>query len=244
MTTSPYDKVTNYKNGAFGSQFMANTDFALNYKKENVIDKFGFQTGFIFTHFSNGRLKSPNSGINTYSFNLGVNYNFENIPNKPKDSSSAKSFREPLKYNILLRAGFNESPIVGSGQKPFCHVGFYVDKRLNRKSALQLGTELFLTTANKEYIRFRAISFPEDRLAIDTDYKRVGVFIGHELFINRISIETQLGYYVYKPFQPDGDIYDRLGMKYYISRKIYTGISVKTHGFFAEALEVVMGVRL
>jgi len=244
MTTNPYDKVTNYKNGAFGSKFMANTDFALNYKKENVIDKFGFQTGFIFTHFSNGRLKSPNSGINTYSFNLGVNYNFKNIPNKPKDSSSAQSFREPLKYNILLRTGFNESPIVGSGQKPFYHVGFYVDKRLNRKSALQLGTELFLTTANKEYIRFRAISFPEDRIAIDTDYKRVGVFIGHELFINRISIETQLGYYVYKPFQPDGDIYDRLGMKYYISKKIYTGVSVKTHGFFAEALEVVMGVRL
>ena len=245
MTTNPYDRENNFKNRAFGSKYMANTDFILNYKKENVIDKFGFQTGFIFTHFSNGRLKSPNSGINTYNFNVGVNYNIDNIPNKPRDSTYRKmSFREPVKYNILLRAGFNESPTVGSGQKPFYHIGFYADKRLNRKSAIQLGTELFLTTANKEYIKYRAVAFPEDHLDANTDYKRVGVFVGHELFINRISIETQLGYYIYQPYKFDAAIYDRLGMKYYISKKIFTGLSVKTHGFLAEALEVVVGVRL
>lgn len=245
MTTHPYDKVSNSKNTAFGSRYMANTDFVLNYKEENIIDKFGFQTGLIFTHFSNGRFKSPNSGINTYNINIGINYNFENVPNKPRDSVALNmKFHEPVRYNVLLRTGFNESLNVGSGQKPFYHIGFYADKRLNRKSALQLGAELFLTNAVREYIRLRAISFPEDHVAINTDYKRVGVFIGHELFINRISIEAQLGYYVYQPFKVDGAVYDRLGMKYYLSKKIFTGLSVKTHGFLAEALEFNMGVRL
>jgi len=245
LTTNPYDKVTNFKNGAFGSRFMANTNFALNYKKENIIDRFGIQAGLMFTHFSNGRLKSPNSGINTYNLNLGIHYNFENAPNKPKDSVAFKTkLTEPIRYNLLLRTGFNESLSVGSGQKPFYHIGFHLDKRLNRKSAIQLGSELFLTTSYKEYIRFRATAFPEKPIDRNTDYKRAGIFIGHELFINRLSIEAQVGYYIYDPAKLDSSIYDRLGMKYYITRKIYTGLSVKTHGFLAEALELVMGVRL
>ena len=245
MTTNPYDKVTNSKNGAFGSKLMANTNFLINYKKENIIDKFGIQAGVAFVHFSSGRMKSPNSGINVYNINLGVNYSFENLPNRPRDSLKFKmAFKEPIRYNILLRTGFNESPIVGSGQKPFYHIGIYADKRINRKSALQFGTELFVTTSNKEYIRFRSIAFPEDHVNSNTDYKRIGVFIGHELFINRISIEAQLGYYVYEPYKIDKPVYDRLGIKYYVSKKIFTGVSVKTHGFLAEALEVMMGVRL
>lgn len=245
MTTNPYDKVTNSKNLAFGSKVMANTNFLINYRKENLIDNFGFQAGFIFTHFSVGRLKSPNSGINTVGLNLGLNYNFREVQYHKIDTAvSRMKMYEPIRYNILLRSGFNESPVIGSGSKIFYHVGFYADKRLNRKSAIQLGTELFLTNSNKEYIRFRSIAYPEQPINADTDYKRIGVFIGHELFINRISIETQVGYYVYDKAKFDSVIYDRVGMKYYITRKIFTGLSVKTHGFFAEALELAVGVRL
>jgi hypothetical protein len=244
-TTNPYDKQTNSKNKAFGSKVMANIDFALNYKKENIIDKLGIQGGLLFTHFSNGRFKSPNSGINTYCLNLGINYNFDEGQNQPRDSIFSKmKYVEPVKYNTVLRTGFNESPVVGSGQKPFYHIGFYIDKRVNRKSALQAGTELFLTTSFKEFIKYRSIAYPENHVDYNTDYKRVGVFLGHELFINRISIETQLGYYVYQPFKYDSSFYDRVGMKYYVSPKIFSGISLVTHGFLAEALEFIVGVRL
>ena len=109
---------------------------------------------------------------------------------------------------------------------------------------MQLGSELFLTTSNKEYINFQSIAYPENHIDSNTDYKRVGIFIGHELFINRISLETQLGYYIYQPFKSEQPIYDRLGMKYYITNKFFTGVSVKTHGFLAEAMEFVIGVRM
>jgi hypothetical protein len=81
-------------------------------------------------------------------------------------------------------------------------------------------------------------------LTINTDSKRVGVFVGYELFINRISLEAQLGYYVYQPYKSDIPVYDRLGMKYYITNKMYTGLSIKTHVFLAEAMEFVLGIRL
>jgi hypothetical protein len=245
MTTNPYNKITNSKNTAFGSKFMANTDFMVNYKKENLVGNFGLQAGFTFTHFSVGRMKSPNSGLNTVGLNVGVNYNFREVQYRKIDTTLARQkFIEPIRFNFVFRSGVNESPVIGSGQKPFYHIGAYADKRLGRKSALQLGSELFLTTANKEYIRFKSIAYPEDPIDADTDYKRVGVFIGHELFINRVSIETQLGYYVYDPSKLDIDFYDRVGMKYYITKKIYGAIAVKTHGFLAEALEFGVGVRL
>jgi hypothetical protein len=244
MTTNPYNKETNNKNTAFGSRYMGNTDFVLNYKQENILDKMGIQAGFVFTHFSCGRLKSPNSGINTYSLNLGINYNLDDVQKKYDSLRPSMKFTEPIKYNIVSRTGYNESPIAGSGQKPFYHISFYADKRINRKSALQLGSELFLTTSNKEYIKFRSIAYPEDGISATTDYKRVGVFVGHELFINRVSIETQLGYYIYQPFKSELPVYDRLGLKYYFTKRIFTGASVKTHGFLAEAMELVLGVRI
>ena len=59
-----------------------------------------------------------------------------------------------------------------------------------------------------------------------------------------ISIETQLGYYVYKPFDYEIDIYQRIGAKYYLYKNIFTGIGLKTHGGRAEAIEATLGVRL
>jgi len=245
LTTSKYDKVENSKNKAFGSRVMANTNLGLFYKKENIFDRFGIEAGILFTHYSNGRTKSPNSGVNTYGLNVGVNYNFELPKTNSMDSTLIKKdFKEPIKYNFVFRSGVNESSVIGSGQHPFFHIGVYADKRLNRKSAIQFGTEVFLTTSFKDFIKYKSNAYPEDNINPNTDYKRVGVFVGHELFVNRISLEAQIGYYVYDPFKNEISIYDRVGMKYYISNKIFAGFTIKTHMFLAEALEFGVGVRL
>ncbi|MBP6557971.1 MAG: acyloxyacyl hydrolase [Flavobacterium sp.] len=244
-TTNPYDKVENSKNKAFGSKFMGNTNIGLAYDNQNLFKNIGFHAGLLFTHYSNGRVKSPNSGINTYVLNLGVNYDFaDDLKRQPDTTSIKKSYKEPINYNFVFRTGINENPIINSGQFPFYHIGFYADKRLNRKSALQLGTELFLTKSIQEYIKYYSVAYPEDGIDANTDYKRVGIFVGHELLINRISLEAQIGYYVYQPFKKDIPIYDRVGIKYYFTDKIFGGFTIKTHLFLAEALEFGIGYRL
>jgi len=245
LVTNPYDKVTNSKNKAFGTPILDNTNFGLTYDNQKLLKPFGIHAGLMFTHYSNGRVKSPNSGINTYLLNVGVNYNFDADKNIVNDTAMVKkNYREPIHYNFVFRSGINESPIIRSGQRPFYHIGFYADKRLNRKSALQLGTELFLTESFKDYIRYYAVAYPDKHINPDTDYKRVGIFVGHELLINKISLEAQLGYYVYQPFKKDIAIYDRVGMKYHITDKIFSSFTIKTHMFLAEALEFGIGVRL
>lgn len=243
--TNPYDKVENSKNKALGTSIVDNTNIALSYKKDNLFGKFGVQAGLLFSHYSNGRTKSPNSGINTYLLNVGINYDFDGeVKNVPDTIYRKKDWREPIRYNVVLRSGVNESPVIGSGQYPFYHIGFYADKRLGRKSAIQLGTELFLTEYFKDFIRYKANAYPELNIDPNTDYKRIGVFIGHELFVNRISLEAQMGYYVYEPYKNDISIYNRVGMKYYVTKNIFAGFTIKTHLFLAEALEFGVGARI
>ena len=245
INTNPYDKETNSKNKAFGSRLMDNSNFGLSYDNQNLFKNVGFHAGILFTHYSNGRVKSPNSGVNTYLLNVGVNYNFNNDFVRQIDTTfQKKSYKEPIHYNVVLRTGINESPIIGSGQYPFYHVGFYADKRMNRKTTLQLGAEIFLTESMREYIHYFSVGYPEKNLDYNTDYKRIGVFVGHELMINKISLEAQLGYYVYQPFKKDIPIYDRVGMKYYFTEKIFGGFTIKTHLFLAEALEFGIGYRI
>lgn len=243
--TSPYNKENNNKNKAFGTEVLANTNIGFFYKKDYLVENFGLQAGILFTHYSNGRIKSPNSGINTYGLNVGINYNFEDKIKREIDTVKFnRSLTEPIKYNFVFRTGVNESTVLRSGQFPFYHVGVYADKRINRKSAFQLGADLFLTTSFKEFIRYKSIAFPELNIDPNTDYKRVGIFVGHELFINKFSLEAQLGYYVYRPFKNDIALYDRVGAKYYFNKNLFAGFHIKTHLFLAEALEFGIGYRL
>jgi len=247
FATNPYDKHTNFKNNAFGSHFMSSNLFLLNFKKQHIVGRFGIQAGLMFTHFSNGRFKSPNSGINTYAANFGVNYNLdaEQPQYRSGDTLPKKAFREPFRYSLYVRSGVSESQITGSGQHPFYHIGLAVDKRIGRKSALQLGTDVFFSQYLKEYIRYSSIAYPDrPYLDPDTDYKRIGIFAGHELFINRLTVETQVGYYVYKPFHYESDVYQRLGAKYYATKNVFGGIALKAHGGRAEAIEIGIGIRI
>ena len=241
--TNPYDKIENFRNNAYGSKVLSSTILMLNYHKENMYKGLGFKAGISITHYSNANVRSPNTSTNTIAFNAGFTYTL--LQDEPEFITKEKiKITEPIKYNLAFRAGINESDNIGSGQFPFYIVSGYVDKRLGRRSAIQLGADVFFSHFLKELIRYQSISFPENNIAADTDFKRVGVFIGHELFINKLSITSQLGYYVYYPFDFEGKVYSRIGLKRYLGDKWFAEVSLKVHGAAAEAVEFGVGIRL
>jgi hypothetical protein len=144
---------------------------------------------------------------------------------------------------LALRGGLNESDVIDLGQYGFVVLSGYADKRLSRRSAVQVGADVFFSNFLKELIRYQSVSFPENGVAADTDFKRVGLFVGHELFINKMSIITQLGYYVYYPFDFEGKMYNRVGMKRYFGEKVFGSVTLKSHGAAAEAVEFGLGIR-
>ena len=244
LTTNPYDRFTNFRNNAFGSRIMSSTYVMLNYKKERLFDKFGIQAGLALVHYSNANVKAPNTSINSITFNVGVNYNMDENDREYIDDLSDEKLTQSVKYNLVFRSGINESDIVGSGRFPFYIVSAYADKRINHKSALQFGTDVFFSNFLKELILFNAVAFPASNVDRDTDYKRVGIFVGHELFVNSLSIVTQLGYYMYYPYDFEGRTYQRIGLKRYFGEKWFAAITLKSHAAKAEAVEFGIGIRL
>lgn len=247
ITTNPYDKEKNFRNIAFGSTLMSSTYLMLNYKKERIVDNVGLQVGLSFIHYSNANIKAPNASINSLTINLGVTYNLDD--DEPEyvttlSDTISEKFTQPIKYNLAFRTGVNESDIVGSGQFPFYILSAYADKRINQKSALQFGTDVFFSNFLKELIYFRSVSYPEENTSGNEDYKRIGVFAGHELFINKTSLISQLGYYVYYPYDFEGRTYFRVGLKRYFNNKWFGALTLKSHGAKAEAVEFGFGVRL
>lgn len=245
-TSNPYDKVNNFRNNAFGTHILSSTFAMLQFKKERVLDRLGFQAGLSFIHYSNANVKAPNTSVNSTNLSLGVTYNFDRAELEYQYTldSNDRKFTQPIKYNLAFRTGINESDIVGSGQFPFYVFSAYADKRINRKSALQLGADVFFSNFLKELIVYKSVSFPEEAISKDEDFKRVGIFAGHELFVNKISVETQLGYYVYYPFDFEGRSYIRIGLKRYFGDKFFGAVTLKSHGAKAEAVEFGVGIRL
>jgi hypothetical protein len=72
----------------------------------------------------------------------------------------------------------------------------------------------------------------------------VGLFVGHALHFNKLSLITQLGYYVCYSYDFEGSVYIRPGLKYIVYKNISPPISLKTHGAKAEAIEFGLGIRL
>ncbi len=241
--TNPYDKIENFRNNAYGSRFLSSTYLMFNFHRDNIYKGLGFRAGISVIHYSNANVKAPNTSTNTFAFNAGLIYNLGD-PDPEYIRREKQKIREPLRYDIVFRTGINESDVIGSGKYPFYILSGYVDKRVGRRSALQMGTDVFFSNFLKEQIRYQSIAFPEYNVAEDTDYKRIGVFIGHELFINKLSVTSQLGYYVYYPFDFEGRVYNRMGLKRYFGNKWFAEISLKSHAAAAEAVEFGVGVRL
>lgn len=244
--TNPYDKEENYRNVAFGTKFMPSSFFMLDFQKENIFEGLGFRSGLFLIHHSNGTIKTPNTSINTVGANIGLQYTFDHknertyLPKVSKDSI----FSEPIRFNLAFSTGVNESHIIGSGQHPFYFISMYADKRFSRSSVFQMGMDLFLSMSLKKEIEMKSVSFPELNIDPNTDYQRVGIFAGYELFVTRLSFQGQMGFYIHDEYRAHDSMYQRLGLKYYLHTNLFVGTALKTHFSKAEAMEFLLGFRL
>jgi len=245
--TNPYDHNTNNRNVAFGSTLLNSTYLQLNYKKESLFQSpIGVQAGLGISHYSNGNYKSPNTSVNVMSANIGLTYNlnYEKEYAYVQHTLDKKHFKEPFAYNVAFSSGVNQGDVIGIEQFPFYVAAAYVDRRIGRFSGFQLGAEIFFSKFLKEEIKYNSVAYPERNIDPDTDYKRVGVFVGHELWVNKMTFITQVGYYAYYPYPFEDRIYGRLGFKRYFGKRYFGMINLKVHGAAAEAIEFGVGIRL
>ncbi len=235
--TNPYDRVENNKNNFLGSSISFGTELQLNYNYQ-ISQKVSLKTGLSVIHFSNASISRPNKGINLVMANLGVQYALTS--HKISYNRKYTPFEEEgIKYNVGFSFGSSEATTIGAGSFPFLVIHAYAQKRIGYKSGLQFGADFFLTQSIQEDIKYDPVLE-----GAQPDFKRIGIFIGHEWYINRLSLAYQFGYYVYRPYDSFKAVYQRINLKYYLTNKLYAGFSLKTHLGAAEAAEFGLGIQL
>ena len=199
-------------------------------------------------HYSNGNFKAPNSSTNTFFANAGLSYfiNHINFPARiPHGAWKSSNYKERIKYNLVFRTGINEADVNGLGQYPFYVFSVFADKRINYKSSFQVGADVFFSDFLIDLMRYEAIAFPNRGVTGDEDYRRIGVFVGHELRFGKLAFVTQVGKYVYREYEFENSTYNRLGLKMYFYRdRIFTAVTLKAHFAKAEGIEFGLGIRI
>ncbi len=234
--TYPFDLESNNQNIVMSTHFQTAQLFKLNYSRHNLFKNIGFQAGLMVSHFSNASFKKPNTGINTLFINAGLNYRLSNSETTyPKQNKKEEFLATPLGIYLNINGGMHSAKAGLDTKFTYC-ASSYLKKQIGYKSGFQLGIDFFNSQANKDLADFNfhtKIEHPNKKLL---DHKQVGIFAGHELFFNKIALETLVGYYLYKPFKINRQVYQKIGFKYYLNSKTAIGLNLKVHLFTAEYL--------
>ncbi len=234
FTTNPFDVEDNPKNVFITSTLSNGFLFSLQWRETNLWKGLGWQAGVSFTHYSNGKTKLENRGLNTWFGHLGLNYAFTEEKEFITGGFSEELDKQ-IHYNLMFRGGVNENTS-RTGYDKLYTLSLYADKRLSKKSRLQFGCDYFAS----DFLKHELLASGKGNYSS----KRVGVFIGHDLVFHRFSIPIQIGYYIYNPSHYKKSIYQRIGANYLINKHLLMSLAVKVHLGSAEALEYGLGLRL
>lgn len=236
-TTEKFDPVTNNQNNVISTDITGAVLLQLGYDYK-VLPRFHINSSLAMTHFSNGALKKPNSGVNIMTANIGIYYTVD-------DQKRTYTYREkpvlsskPTGYSLMLMGGAHEAVKIGAGAKPFFVLTALADKRMTHNSRFGLGLEWFHSRSLKEEVAFDVDVDP------GTDFNRIGLVLSHELMINEFSMITQAGYYLYDPYKVFMPVYLRLTLRRYFGDRFFSSVGVKAHAAKAEAMEFGIGYRI
>jgi hypothetical protein len=229
-----FDLQSNYKNNLISSRFNYALNGRFNYTYQ-INNRWNVNAGIGIIHFSNGATKVPNLGINIPTFHLGIGF----TPSKEEKikRDSLPPFHKELNFNITLTGGFKQVYPVGGRTYFASSYSSYFNKRVSRKSGLTLGADVMFDGSNKTVL-------DTSQSAKKIKYFKVGATIGHEFYINKLSLLTQFGVYLYDPLRLDKRHYQRIALKYYFSKSLYASVGLKTHLGSADYTEWGLGIKL
>jgi hypothetical protein len=254
----PFEPEDNPYNLVIGMGRSVYIDVGLKYTYQ-ISDYFDLSGEISFSHFSNGSTQQPNAGVNLVAPRVNLAYNFggrkilpakKSLPEYTADEREltfsltygsksqvfeVKNFPPSREqYDSLKRDSFNVFALIATYNKRFYY-----------NSKVGLGAEV-------EYDQSLGVEYKYvngAKLKIDSDTKdkiRAGVFAQYSLVINRLEGLVGIGYYVYGE-NPGSlpKIYQRLGAKYYVLKRLSLGVNLRFYDFSkADNMEFNIGYKI
>ena len=231
----------NYKNDMISSRFNFTFSGRINYYFK--IKKLNLNTGIGVLHISNGVIKVPDQGLNYVTIHLGFGISGASTPRFHSDTVPA--FKRKNVLFVSWAGGVNQTYPVNGPDYFQSTLSAYVGRRLNYKSTINAGIDLFYDGLNKVNYNDTGYHLVQHFNPFKPIYYyKVGFAAGHELSFKRIGLLTQFGVYLYNPFKLDPPVYQRYGVKYYITEKLFIMSALKIHYGSADYVEWTIGLRL
>ena len=228
-----FHPVTNPDNLFYSTHFsfILTLNPVLNYQ---LSPNWNLRIGGNYNHISNGGNHQPNKGINFPTASFGFDYIFHPVDFSQKAVQSIQVTRKNS-LNVLL---------LGTVQIPFQETN-------NRKLLYGFNatygrsiTRLSMLTAGAEFVNDGALKTELKRNdSTPPDHKRIAILAGHELQIGKFSFSQQLGIYIYAPFKAMDPLYQRWGLDYHLSDRLFIGTNLKAHRQIADFLDVRIGFK-
>ncbi len=205
--------------------------------KYRIYKNIELQGSLNMQHFSNGKLKSPNLGINSVTSSLGVSYLFNNT-DKTINTAPPEPVLKHNYYYLVYSVGtktyddFHEKHYFTSS------LSFHYDRVMNKKYTLGLGSDLFYNGAIKA-----AFIDKKEKEATTPDLFRMGFHAGGSVVYNRLSMILEVGYYVYAKYVYITRVYNRVGLRYRLNDHLVLNCTLKSHIAIADFIEWGVGYR-
>jgi hypothetical protein len=221
--TKKFDLESNYLNRAIGSHFNAYGQISLSGKIPIAGDKLIFRPGISFHHISNGRVVTPNQGINMLTLNAGLYFK----------SAHTHSGSVVLERDTITKGKGRFSVIFAPGIKD-------IDRRIDK--------QIFTSSLIFDY---GYIYRPERSLGIGISffYNKTGAYLpvtrtekGDSFFPFQSALHISLqrdkgplafilhpGIYIYNQANEGPYLTNRLGIKYLFKNNLALQFSIKSH---------------
>jgi len=220
----------NEGNIAIGSNFNLYFDASIRHKFW-IGKYFKIVSGIGMTHFSNGAIDMPNLGLNLFAAKIGVQYHLKSQPIEFIKHTLPKIEKKNA-LSILLAAGIKEKKPIGGKKYNVRTLSITYLRRVGHRLNVTGGFDTFY-----DETLYDIINNSSSLNITQSDIMQYSIHSGIETILNKLIISIQLGTYIFTNYTDDGIIFQRVGLKYLITKNILANVTLKTNAGIADFIE-------
>jgi hypothetical protein len=188
------------------------------------------------THFSNGKTKSPNYGINVVTFSLGFNY-LLNKNNFIMHDAEIPAFQKHYIQSVIFSSGLKVSDNLIDRKFLSSSLSYNIEREVSIKRKIGLGADFSYDGSIREGLANKD-GVPEKDLG---KLLRVGLHSSYAIRYKQMAMGIQVGYYLYSKYTVLTRVYNKISVQYMLPGNFSVNIGVKSHMAKADCLEYGIG---
>ncbi len=227
-----YDMRENYKNISIGTHLNAVLQGQADFRYR-ISSKSEISAGISILHFSNGKIKVPNLGINNVGAFVGYSHHIpynRKIREVQPENLTAEKYWE---HNVFFASALKQIYPIGSDYFLYTALSFNTKRILNRKRKVGIGVDVVYDFSDRAHFRNKGFDMP------DISYAKPGIYGIHDFRLGKLSIFIHIGTYLYafEKNQDVGLIYDRTGLQYFFNDNLSIMLALRKHYAKADCIE-------